>query len=61
MSFQPPYIKIKFGNFSDQDEAEKYKKEIIKNKLVVNNIYLLPEIIEVKPDKEKDKEKENNN
>ena len=59
MSFQPPYIKIKFGNFLDQDEAEKYKTEIIKYKLVVNNIYLLPEIIEIKPDK--DKEKESNN
>jgi hypothetical protein len=61
MSFQPPYIKIKFGNFLEQDEANKYKKEIIKNKLVTNNIYLLPEIIEIKPDKDKEKEKESNN
>ncbi len=58
MSFQPPYIKIKFGNFSEPDEAEKYRKEIIKTKLVAN-IYLLPEIIEVKPDKDKDKEASN--
>ena len=55
MSFQPPYIKIKFGNFLEEEEAEKYKKEIIKYKLV-NNIYLLPEIIEIKPDKDKEKE-----
>jgi len=59
MSFQPPYIRIKFGNFLEEDEAEKYQKEIIKNKLVVNNIYLLPEIIEIKPDKDKEKESTN--
>lgn len=59
MSFQPPYIKIRFGNFLEQVDAEKYKKEIIKTKLVTNNIYLLNEIIEIKPDK--DKEKESNN
>jgi hypothetical protein len=54
MSFQPPYIKLRFGNFLEQDEAEKYRKEIIKAKLVTNNIYVLPEIIEIKPDKEKE-------
>ena len=59
MSFQPPYIKIKFGNFLEPGEAEKYRKEIIKTKLVANNIYVLPEIIEVKPDKDKDKETNN--
>jgi hypothetical protein len=59
MSFQPPYIKIKFGNFLEENDAEKYKKEIIKNKLVVNNIYVLPEIIEIKPDKDKEKESTN--
>lgn len=59
MSFQPPYIKIRFGNFLEKDDAAKYKKEIIRTKLVTNNIYLLSETIEVKLDK--DKEKENNN
>lgn len=59
MSFQPPYIKIRFGNFLEQVDAEKYKKEIIRTKLVTNNIYLLNEIIEIKPDK--DKEKDSNN
>lgn len=59
MSFQPPYIKLKFGNFLEKDEAEKYRKEIINTKLVANNIYLLPEIIEIKPEKDKDKETNN--
>jgi len=61
MSFQPPYIKIRFGNFLEKAEAEKYKKEITSTKLVSNNIYILSETIEIKPDKDKDKEKDSNN
>ncbi|MBC7890006.1 MAG: SPOR domain-containing protein [Ferruginibacter sp.] len=56
MSFQPPYIKLKFGNFLEKAEADQYKKEITTNKLVTTNIYLVPEIIEIKPDKNKEKE-----
>ena len=56
MSFQPPYIKLRFGNFVDKADADKYKKEITRTKLVTNNIYLLNETIEVKPDKDKEKE-----
>ncbi|MES2429674.1 MAG: SPOR domain-containing protein [Bacteroidota bacterium] len=62
MSFQAPHLKLKFGNFMDKEEAEKYKKELIKSKLITTNIYLIPEMIEVKgellKDKEKEKEKE---
>jgi hypothetical protein len=54
MSFQPPYIKLRFGNFLEKADAEKYRKEIIKSKLVTNNIYVLSETIEIKPDKDKD-------
>lgn len=54
MSFQPPYIKLKFGNFLDKDEAEQYRKDISKSKLISTNIYLVPETIEVKPDKTKE-------
>lgn len=54
MSFQPPYIKLKFGNFLDKEEAEDYRKEILKYNLVTSNIYLSAETIEVKPDKNKD-------
>ena len=56
MSFQPPYIKLKFGNFLEKTEADQYKKEITNSTLVTTNIYLVPEIIEVKPDKNKEKE-----
>lgn len=54
MSFQPPYIKLRFGNFLEKADADMYKKEITRTKLVTNNIYLLNETIEVKPDKDKE-------
>jgi hypothetical protein len=57
MSYQMPNIKIKFGNFLDRSDADRARKQILGAKLVTNNIYVLPEIIEVKPPKEeKDKE-----
>lgn len=52
MSFQPPYIKLKFGNFLDKEDAEMYKKDIQRYKLVNNNVYVIPETIEVKPVKD---------
>ncbi len=52
MSFQMPNIKIKFGNFLDKADAERIRKQIMNTKLVTNNIYILPETIEVKPPKE---------
>ena len=51
MSYQMPNIKIKFGNFVEKAEADKMRKLIIDMKLVTNNIYLLPETIEIKPEK----------
>ena len=53
MWFANPYIKIKFGNFRTQDEAEPYRKTISKM-LNGATIYYLPETIEVKPDKDFD-------
>jgi len=53
MWFANPYIKIKFGNFKTQDEAEPYRKAISKM-LNGATIYYLPETIEVKPDKDFD-------
>ncbi len=51
MIFQSPYIKLKFGNFLDKKDAEKVKKHLNDNKIVTGNIYVLPEKIEVKPEK----------
>jgi hypothetical protein len=51
MSFQPPYIKVKFGDFLDKDDADNYKTQISNARIVTGNIYIVPELIEIKPDK----------
>lgn len=51
MTYQTPYIKLKFGNFSDKDEADRFRKQILSQRIVNGNIYILAETIEVKPDK----------
>jgi hypothetical protein len=56
MTFQTPYIKIKLGNFIEKNEAEEYKKEVVQSKLVTTEIYLLSETIEIKTEKNKEKE-----
>lgn len=52
MIFQSPYIKLKFGNFTDKQEAEKMRKQLLSSKLITGNIYLLPEMVEQKPEKQ---------
>jgi len=54
MLYQPPNIKLKFGDFLEKADAEAMRKEIIKNKLVTGNIYIVPDKIEVKADKLKE-------
>jgi len=54
MAFQAPFIKLKFGNFTEKAEAEKYRDMIMRGKYVTNNIYVVPEVVEVKPDKSKE-------
>ncbi|UEG51300.1 hypothetical protein LK994_07430 [Ferruginibacter lapsinanis] len=61
MSFQAPYLKLKFGNFVEKTDAEKFKNEIARTKLITTNIYVIPEMVEVKVDNQKDKEKEKEN
>lgn len=51
MTFQSPYIKLKFGNFLEKTEAEKMRKQLAASNIIPGNIYLLPEQVEVKPDK----------
>jgi hypothetical protein len=58
MAYLAPYIKLKFGNFVEKGDADRYKKMIKQAGIVSTNVYLVPEIVEVKPDKDKDKEKE---
>jgi len=49
--FQSPFIKLKFGNFLDKNEAEDYRKQIASLKIVSGNIYIVPEMVEVKAEK----------
>ncbi len=56
MTFQAPYIRLKFGNFVEKEEAERYRKMLTNGKIVSTSIYLVPEMVEVKPDKNKDKD-----
>ncbi len=58
MIFQAPFIKLKFGDFVEKADAEKYRLLIMKGKIVTGNVYVIPEIVEVKPDKDKNKEGE---
>jgi hypothetical protein len=52
MSYQAPFIKMKFGDFADKDEAEKARNQILKGGVVTGGIYIVPDTIELKPDKE---------
>lgn len=51
MIFQSPFIKLKFGNFLEKAEADDYRKQITAAKIVTGNIYIVPEMVEVKGDK----------
>lgn len=53
MTFQSPYIRLKFGNFVEKDDAEKMRKTLVEAKIITGNIYVVPEMVEMKPDKTK--------
>lgn len=54
MVYQPPNIKLKFGDYVEKAEAESMRKDILKNKIVTGNIYVVADKIEIKPDKNKE-------
>jgi SPOR domain len=49
MVYQNPFIKLKMGNFADKADAENLRKQLLRQKVVPGNIYVLPENIEIKP------------
>jgi hypothetical protein len=49
MVFLTPYIKIKLGNFINKADAEKVRKKILDSKLLSSNIYIVSELVELKP------------
>ena len=52
MIYQNPFIKLKMGNFVEKEAAENFKKQLLKQKIMPGNIYILPENIELKPEME---------
>jgi len=46
--YQPPNYKLKVGNFKTPEEADPYLQKLIQNFPL--GVYLVPDIIEVKPD-----------
>jgi len=56
MTYQSPFIKMKFGDFEDKKDAEKYRDMIIKDGVVTGGVYVIPDTIELKPDKIKEQE-----
>lgn len=56
MVFQNPFIKLKMGNFTEREEAERFRKQLLRIKMTPGNIYLVPENIEIKPAKEEDQD-----
>lgn len=48
MSFLAPNIKIKLGNFTEREEAEKFREVLVKSNLISGNIYITPEKVEQK-------------
>lgn len=48
--YQTPYFKLKAGNFKTRDEAEKYRKNFLT--LFPNGVYIISDVIEVKPEKD---------
>lgn len=50
--YQSPFFKLKVGNFKTRDEAEKYRKSMAP--LFPKGVFIINDVIEVKPEKEED-------
>lgn len=48
-TFLAPYIKLKFGNYLNREDANKMKSQLESLKIVSGNIYVTSEMIEIKP------------
>jgi SPOR domain len=59
MQYLPPYYKLQVGNFKSREEAINYKKKV--SKLYPNGVYIIPAVIEVKPEKVNAEEDEKEN
>jgi len=50
--YQSPYFKLKAGNFKERKDAESYQKKL--NPFFPSGVFIMNDVIEVKPDKEVD-------
>lgn len=50
LMYQPPFYKLKVGNFKTKEEAEEYRKELARE--YPTGLYVVRDIIEVRPDKQ---------
>ncbi|MFI5132790.1 MAG: SPOR domain-containing protein [Chitinophagales bacterium] len=55
--YQSPYFRLKVGNFKERKDAEDYQKKL--SPRFPNGVFIVNDIIEVRP--EKDKDTDNNN
>ena len=49
LDWQPPYMKVKVGDFKNRNEAEPYLPNI--QKMFPSGVYIVRDVIEVNPDK----------
>jgi len=50
LQYQSPYFKLRAGNFKTREEAEKYRKSM--TSMFPKGVFIVNDIIEVKPEKE---------
>ena len=50
LQYQSPYFKLRAGNFKTRDEAERYRKQM--NAMFPKGVFIVNDVIEVKPEKE---------
>jgi hypothetical protein len=56
LQYQAPYFKLRAGNFKTRSEAEKYRKAM--TSMFPKGVFIVNDIIEIKPEKEKDEVEE---
>lgn len=49
LMYQPPFYKLKVGNFKTKEEAEEYRKDLSRD--FTTGLYIIRDVIEVKPEK----------
>ncbi|MEI6946904.1 SPOR domain-containing protein [Paraflavisolibacter sp. H34] len=52
--YQSPFFRLKVGNFRGRDEAARYQKQL--NALFPKGVFIINDVIEIKPEKTEDEE-----